>query len=358
MGKSPRTTEFLRTISPETLFAPETWSKLSSFVRMIPDGDILPTRAKYSSDSNDYQVAVNYLYASSKNPEDGLWYALPDVAASVLLTGRVPKIVDAFSIVPNGQLNSLRAITLRGTVPIDPRTQDFFKTVIEERKRLSSNSELSDEERKRLDKALKVLANAASYGIFAEMRREEKSKATRVTCYGLDPKPFECKVKNPEKPGEYCFPPLASLITAGARLMLALCPSLCKATSIAVFGAKKKPLDTITDGVSAPGTIAFDNAGDLYVANGKAKQGGCTVTVYDGGTNTLLRTIANGINDPSGLAFDSAGNLYVSNVYSTCHGEGGGGKSGVISVYAPGSTSVARTISKGINFPNALMFGP
>jgi hypothetical protein len=221
-GEVRETTEFLRTISPETLFAPETWTRLSSFVRIIPNGDILPTRAKYSADSNDYQVALNYLYASSESPDDGLWYALPDVAASVLLTGRIPNIVDAFRIVPNGQLDALQPITLRGAVPIDPRTQDFFKTVIEERKRLSSNCALPDEERKRLDKALKVLANATSYGIFAEMRREEKNEATAVTCYGFDPKPFECKVKNPERPGEYCFPPLASLITSGARLMLAL----------------------------------------------------------------------------------------------------------------------------------------
>jgi hypothetical protein len=32
-------------------------------------------------------------------------------------------------------------------------------------------------------------------------------------------------VKHPDKPGEYCFPPLASLITAAARLMLALLES-------------------------------------------------------------------------------------------------------------------------------------
>jgi hypothetical protein len=80
-GEVRETTEFLRTISPETLFAPETWTRLSSFVRIIPNGDILPTRAKYSADSNDYQVALNYLYASSESPDDGLWYALPDVGA-------------------------------------------------------------------------------------------------------------------------------------------------------------------------------------------------------------------------------------------------------------------------------------
>jgi hypothetical protein len=107
-------------------------------------------------------------------------------------------------------------------VPIDPAIQDFFRTVIEERKRLANNPALSDEERKRLDKALKVLANATSYGIFAEMRREEALQDVPVTCYGTDPGPFTCKVRNPERPGEYCFPPLASLITAAARLMLAL----------------------------------------------------------------------------------------------------------------------------------------
>jgi hypothetical protein len=189
---------------------------------VIPGGDILPTRAAYSAESNDYQVGLNHLYASSDATADALWYALPDLAASVLLTGRVPTIVDAFAIVPKGQLPGLRPITLRGAVPIDPRTQDFFRVVIEERKRLANNSALSDEERKRLDKALKVLANATSYGIFAEMIRQETGKKMPVTCYGIDSDPFSCEVPNPEHAGEYCFPPLASLITAGARLMLAL----------------------------------------------------------------------------------------------------------------------------------------
>jgi hypothetical protein len=81
-------------------------------------------------ESNDYQVGLNYLYAPSDKPEDGLWYALPDLAASVLLTGRIPRVVEAFRIVPTGQLEGLRPITLRGAVPIDPRRDDFFRKVI------------------------------------------------------------------------------------------------------------------------------------------------------------------------------------------------------------------------------------
>jgi hypothetical protein len=220
--KVSETTDFFRTISVETLFNPATWTKLTAFARVIPDGDILPTRAMYSRESNDYQVGLNHLYATSEDPKDGLWFALPDLAASVLLTGHIPRIVEAFRIEAEGQLKSLKPITLRGAVTIDPRSDDFFCKVIEERKRLSKSSALPEQERKRLDKALKVLANATSYGIFAEMIRNETSEKMPVTCYGIDPEPFECAVQNPEHAGAYCFPPLASLITAAARLMLAL----------------------------------------------------------------------------------------------------------------------------------------
>jgi hypothetical protein len=129
---------------------------------------------------------------------------------------------DAFCIKARGKVPGLKSVKLRGVVEVDPRAQDFFKVVIEERKRLAVRTDLSDVEKKRLDKALKVLANAASYGIYAEMNRQENDRQTRVTCYGIDAEPFICRVAHPDVPGEYCFPPLASLITGAARLMLAL----------------------------------------------------------------------------------------------------------------------------------------
>ena len=79
-------------------------------------------------------------------------------------------------------------------------------------------------ERDRLQKALKVTANAGSYGIFAEMNRKEQpgSRKVPVTVWNSDGQPFTTKVAAPEDPGPYCFPPLAALITSAARLMLAL----------------------------------------------------------------------------------------------------------------------------------------
>jgi hypothetical protein len=214
--------KFLRTLTPEKLFRPETWKRLPAFVKLIPNGDLLPSRSKYSVASNDWQVALNYLYASDHEPSKGLWFSLPDVAASVLLTGRIPVIVDAFALQPVGTLPGIGPVRLGGEVEVNPVTQDLFKTVIEQRKSLAKRKELSEEDVNRLDKALKVLANATSYGIFAEMNRQESEKKIKVQCHGIDPEPYECKVIHPEQRGEFCFPPLASLITGAARLMLAL----------------------------------------------------------------------------------------------------------------------------------------
>lgn len=214
--------EFLADISADALFNPQTWKHLTAFVRIIPQGDILPSRARYKAESRDWQVAVNHLYSQNDEPKNALWFSLPDVVASVLLSGRLPKIVDAFRIEPHGVLKTLRPIKLRNEVSVNPRKQDFFKIVIEERKRLATRTHLSEADRERLDKTLKVLANATSYGIYAEMHRQESDEKVRVTCHGIDAAPFQPYVAHPDVPGEYCFPPLASLITGAARLMLSL----------------------------------------------------------------------------------------------------------------------------------------
>jgi hypothetical protein len=217
--RQAETEAFLRGLTADDLFKPATWTQMTGFVQVVPDGDILPARGKYSVASNDWQVGINHLYADSNN---ALWFSIPDVVVSVLQSGRIPNIIDAFRIEPHGTLPGLKPTKLRGAIAIDPESQDFFKVVVEERQRLSSRVDLSEKEQERLDKALKVLASAASYGIYAEMNRQEADAKVRVTCHGIDPQPFTCHVAHPDVPGEYCFPPFASLITGAARLMLAL----------------------------------------------------------------------------------------------------------------------------------------
>src|SRR5919106_889407 len=75
-----------------------------------------------------------------------------------------------------------------------------------------------------LTKGLKVLANATSYGIYAQMTRHELAgdRREQVMVHGRGDEPYPFPVPGPEDPGEFAFPPMAAAITGGARLLLAL----------------------------------------------------------------------------------------------------------------------------------------
>jgi sugar lactone lactonase YvrE len=62
-------------------------------------------------------------------------------------------------------------------------------------------------------------------------------------------------------------------------------------------------------GLNVPEGLAFDSAGNLYVAN---LFGNSIVKYTPGGVGSIFAST--GLSDPTGLAFDSAGNLYVANV--------------------------------------------
>jgi hypothetical protein len=210
---------FLKGITPERLFIPSTWRKMKAFVQIVPDNDLLPCRAVYSDVSKDWQVGINSVSAGTDGTEHALWFALPDVVASVLRTAKIPGILDAFRVVGIGRLRTLQPVQFRGLIPVDPKRDDFFRAVVEQRERLKT---VRTDETERTRAGLKVLANSTAYGINAEFVREDRQRPTAVVCHGLDPEGFEDRVEHPERPGRYCFPPLAALITAGARLMLSL----------------------------------------------------------------------------------------------------------------------------------------
>ncbi|MBB5156604.1 hypothetical protein [Saccharopolyspora phatthalungensis] len=180
--------------------------------QVIPDGDVLPVRAQYGRDTA-WNIGVNPLHA-----EKPLWYTIPDLIASTLLSGKPPRVVKAVRFVPAGKtLSTLNTVRLRGQVPVDPVDDDFFRTVVEQRQAVKDSDPT-------LAAFLKVLANAGSYGIFAQMDRQELAtgQRTHVTVHGAAEQPWKAAVAAPEKPGEYVFPPIAACITGAARLMLAM----------------------------------------------------------------------------------------------------------------------------------------
>jgi len=78
---------------------------------------------------------------------------------------------------------------------------------------------------------------------------------------------------------------------------------------VALMGLKD--LDCFAEGLDGPFGMAFDGAGNLYVANEGAGGGGGT-TISKITPSGAVSTFATGFNGPSGLAFDQDWNLWVS----------------------------------------------
>ncbi|GAC1414639.1 MAG: hypothetical protein NVSMB53_12720 [Gemmatimonadaceae bacterium] len=209
---------FLDRVTLEDVMRPETWPLLAGFAEIVPDGDILPVRTRYDAHGDAFTIGVNPAWCSTRT---GLWYSLPDLVASKLLTGRTPRIRGAIMLRSEGRLQGMQPVDLYGTVRVDPSAVPFFRSVVEERQRVKHRVDLLPEERERTQAFLKVMANSGSYGIFAQADPEGLAAgefaAMRVHAAGYR---ALARVDRPELPGEFAFMPIASLITGGARLKL------------------------------------------------------------------------------------------------------------------------------------------
>jgi len=209
--------QLLATVTVEGCFDPALWPRLVGIALVEPAGDVLPVRARYGSNP-EWGTAVNPVHAGPLAHQ--LWYSLADLVAATLLTGRPPTVLRAVRFQPHRQRTDLHRTALRGQVPINPATEDFFRQVVEQRARLKATGDAADASTAAF---LKVLANSGSYGIFAEVNRTDlpAKKRTKRTVHGHR-RTFTCRPDSSEDPGSFCFPPLAASITGAARLMLAL----------------------------------------------------------------------------------------------------------------------------------------
>jgi hypothetical protein len=98
---------FLGSLKPDRLFDPKIWRKLNFFALVQPDGDILPVRTVYGQGNDQTNIGLNPL--TSTEP---VWYAGPDVVASWLLTGKLPRIIQAIRIKPVGKQSGMKRVAL------------------------------------------------------------------------------------------------------------------------------------------------------------------------------------------------------------------------------------------------------
>lgn len=196
----------------ETFSDKEKWKELPAIVQIEPSEDILPVRTNYGEE-HAYNIGVNYL--SSGIP---VGYALADVVASKLLTGKTPKILKAIRFRPVGIQEGLREIEIIGDKKINPEKRDFFKTLIEYRNEIKSQPKTDQSES--LQNSIKTITNASSYGIFVEINVESAVNPVEVNVYGNES--FNNKRKKVEKFGNSFNPIMAVFITSAARLVLAI----------------------------------------------------------------------------------------------------------------------------------------
>lgn len=175
------------------------------------------------------------------------WHTLADaIAAKLLGNGKVPDVVDAIQFYADELDDAMQSTMLRGTIPLDPYGE-VFQTVVEQRQ-LAKNAPKGDTDAKRLDMALKIMANSGAYGIFAEVNVVASKTAPAGTVYSDTT--FDCPNVHHERPGRYCHPLLASLVTGGARLMLAMAEA---------------------EVTRAGGTFAFCDTDSLAIVTGPSK---------------------------------------------------------------------------------------
>ncbi len=211
--------QLLDQASVDGCFDPGLWPQLVGYAQIQPDGDVLPVRAQYDPHSPSWGIAVTHL--TSPGP---LWYSLPDLVASALLTGRAPTVLQAIRLRPEGTTAGLTPLRLPGGQLVDPRTDDPFQVMTEQRQRVRADPTLTEHERQRLQLFLKITTNAGAYGIWAEYNAQDlpAGETRAVTVYGRDTEPSRTRVPAPEEPGKFCYPPLAAVLTGAARLLLAL----------------------------------------------------------------------------------------------------------------------------------------
>jgi hypothetical protein len=217
-------------------FDPALWKQLSFFALVKPQDDILPIRTVYAETGKTQNIGLNYL--SSEKP---IWYAGPDLIACKILTGKGPRILKALEMVPAGRQNRLKTANLGGMVNIKPAEQDFYCEVIQQRAVHKKKDEA-------LADFLKVLANSGSYGLFVEVNTETKKKEQEIVYFSGEKK-GTVDSNYAEKPGAWYFPPIASLITSGGRLLLAMLEKsvnekggsylFCDTDSLCIVGTKK-----------------------------------------------------------------------------------------------------------------------
>jgi hypothetical protein len=178
---------------------------------------------------------------------------MADIAASVVMTGKVPKILDAFRVVPTNRqiLNTIEFADVR----LEPHNPNLFAEIVAHRKRV-------EKENPTLAWGLKILANCATYGILSETDPELFNRANEKRTLNVlwSEQTTYNAIGETETLGRFANPFIAPHVTAGGRLLLAIAEKLLQQRGCCVAWVATDSITVVTTqataGVEAPSTPA------------------------------------------------------------------------------------------------------
>lgn len=211
---------------------PAVWRRYGvTLVKVRPRGEVLPFK-------RDGWLRVACLDLGG----DSVWRHWQDIVASTLRSGRAPEIVEAVYLRPVGKVRGLRPVELPSGAVLDLRAgHDLFGQLVSERERIGADVVLDEVTRHRRVALSKSLATSA-YGILARIDRQRVSRRSADRALGPSG-PITHHNGWTERPGPWCWLPLAGSITASTRLVLA-------ATMVGVNAAGGSVLHLAADSVT------------------------------------------------------------------------------------------------------------
>jgi hypothetical protein len=218
----------LNQLTPDQLLDQGFWPQLQKLVRIAPEEDRLPTRARYKNRRlGPFNVALSF---RSAGPQQ--WFTLADACASKLMTGKAPRVVEVLHFATNGERQEgLQPVDFGGDARyrIDPNRDDPIKRLVELRAIVRADAKHArgagnEAQADRLDgtqQAIKATANSVAYGTPIELNVIEHRRPVGVTITHPDATRYHSTSRRIEEPGEWFHPLIGTLVAGAGRLLLA-----------------------------------------------------------------------------------------------------------------------------------------
>jgi hypothetical protein len=184
------------------------------FAQVRPRGEVLSARVE--ARPGEYSIHLGPLHFA------GWWpcHAL-DLAGSWAACGRVPEVIRAWRLVPEGWQPGLRPLTAPSGRGVDLGRDDVGQELLAERARIASDPMLSAVERERVSGCLKLYGHVLTFGLPARSDSSHRVGPVQVRVFSPDGSERVQETERPEQPARWTFLPAASAVAACSRFLTA-----------------------------------------------------------------------------------------------------------------------------------------